>query len=107
MKLLVVGTGRSGTTLLQRVLSSHPDISMVRETFFYSIINQNHKFNKKNYYNSKVIIKYLKRYWWMHEIIDDWDSFENFYNILMIVADQIVAALNQNLAAKRQLVAMS
>lgn len=80
MKLLVVGTGRSGTTLLQRVLSSHPDISMVRETFFYSIINQNHKFNKKNYYNSKVIIKYLKRYWWMHEIIDDWDSFENFYN---------------------------
>lgn len=74
MILLIVGCGRSGTTLLQRVLSSHPDINMVRETFFYSIINRKEMFNKKPDVGTEHIIKKLKKYWWMEEIVSDWND---------------------------------
>jgi|APSaa5957512535_1039671.scaffolds.fasta_scaffold14077_2 hypothetical protein len=73
--LLIVGCGRSGTTLIQRVLSSHPSICGVRETFFYSIINRKERFNKRNDLSASEIVEILKKYWWMKEIINDWSDF--------------------------------
>ncbi|MAY42194.1 MULTISPECIES: sulfotransferase [unclassified Neptuniibacter] len=94
---LVVGSGRSGTTLLKSMLSCHQSVHIPPETFFYTSIFKDG--GRRDSVES--LIKTLKSKWWIQSRVSDWSCFERrvkesslnsvdaaFFSLLMEGAEQ-------------------
>lgn len=62
----IIGCRRSGTTLLKTILSSHSDIYIPPETFFYTSIVR--KYNLVSRYVNPDKLDYVLGKWWIREL---------------------------------------
>ena len=62
---LIVGCGRSGTTLIKSILNHHNNVSVVHETFYFDNIVKN--LNKRKNVTYAEAIEYLLSRWWLKE----------------------------------------
>ena len=65
----LVGRGRSGTTLLQSILDSHPNLSVAPECIF--IMNLFGRYRKCKW-NRNIAIRFYDDLW-LERLLDDWD----------------------------------
>ncbi len=64
----IVGCGRSGTSLLQAMVSSHPDVIVPIETKFFSVVSPGHE----EVPDVSAAWAHAKRFWWIRELeLDD------------------------------------
>lgn len=69
---LIVGSGRSGTTLLKSMLDSHPSIHIPPETFFFTSIFKNSDFTM----TADAVVKVMRKKWWIKRRVVCWESFK-------------------------------
>jgi hypothetical protein len=63
--ILIVGCGRSGTTLLRSILNEHNNVCFVSETFFFSTIEK--KFPRDINLDNDKFLKNVEKCWWIKD----------------------------------------
>ncbi|MEN0019461.1 MAG: sulfotransferase [Planctomycetota bacterium] len=72
----IVGTGRSGTSLLQSIVSAHPHIAMPGETKFFTVMTPRSRTNATFTTEAALDAELARlwKHWWMPEIGVDLDE---------------------------------
>jgi hypothetical protein len=76
--IFIVGVGRSGTSLIQSMFASNPDVASIPETSFirrYVATKKLHKLHKKN--GIKFVTQYLKKDKWLKRLSKNSDEILN------------------------------